>query len=255
MSDAQDYNLGLGNSAPVCIPLNAGGETFNFGTLKLQVGQTGVNVLDTKDTAQVARMYHWRSITKVLGVAHLSARGSCENVKSSVVVADICIEIRGGEQICIKMRGREQFNDAKCVMQSMMQIATELAALQKKAKQQRAVGAPAHKSIEAVPKKKQTSVRTCDCERIPTYLVSDFQGYHAYISRILYRPFLGLASDSALVGHVYLYRRAIHICLHCHVTLQGITLSGLKARNSILALSGVDQGVAQEAWRCAIGPK
>ena len=164
MSDAQDYNLGPGNSAPVFIPLNAGGETFNFGTLKLQVGQTGVNVLDTKDTAQVARMYHWRSIATVLGVAHLSARGSCE--KSSVV-AEICIEIRGGEQICINIRGGEQFNDAKRVMQSMMQIATELA----KAKQQRAVGAPAHKSTEAVPKKKQTSVSETsgDCERIQTY--------------------------------------------------------------------------------------
>ena len=170
MSDAQDYSLaiGPGNSAPVFIPLNAGGETFNFGTLKLQVGQTGVHVLDTKDTAQVARMYHWRSIATVLGVAHLSARGSCE--KSSVVVADICIEIRGGEQICIKIRGREQFNDAKRMMQSMMQIATELAALQKKAKQQRAVGAPAHKSIEAIVKK-QTSVSEDlrNLERIPTH--------------------------------------------------------------------------------------
>ena len=46
--------------------------------------------------------------------------------------------------------------------------------------------------------KKQTSVRTCDCERIPTYLISGFQGYHAYytstivVSCILYRPFLGV---------------------------------------------------------------
>ena len=175
MSDARGCNLGLGNSAPVYIPLNARGETFNLGTLKLQVGQTGVVVVhasDTEDTAQVVRMYHWRSITKVLGVAHLSARGSCENVKSPVVVAEICIEIRGGEKICITIRGREQFNDAKRMMQSMMQIATELAALQKKAKQHRAVGAPTHKSTKAVLKKKQTSVSETsgDCERIPTYI-------------------------------------------------------------------------------------
>ena len=174
MSDARGCNLGLGNSAPrtVFIPLNARGETFNLGTLKLQVGQTGVHVSDTEDTAQVVRMYHWRSITKVLGVAHLSARGSCENVKSPVVVAEICIEIRGGEQICITIRGREQFNDAKRMMQSMMQIATELAALQKKAKQHRAVGAPTHKSTKAVLKKKQTSVSETsgDFERIPTYI-------------------------------------------------------------------------------------
>ena len=172
MSDARGCNLGLGNSAPrpVFIPLNARGETFNLGTLKLQVGQTGVHVSDTEDRAQDARMYHWRSIATVFGVTHLSARGSCE--KSSVVVAEICIEIRGGEQICIKIRGGEQFNDAKRMMQSMMQIATELAALQKKAKQHRAVGAPTHKSTKAVLKKKQTSVSETsgDCERIPTYI-------------------------------------------------------------------------------------
>ena len=76
----------------------------------------------------------------------------------------------GGEKICITIRGREQFNDAKRMMQSMMQIATELAALQKKAKQQRAVGAPAHKPIEAIVKKQTSVSEELRLRRIPTYL-------------------------------------------------------------------------------------
>ena len=51
----------------------------------------------------------------------------------------------------------------------------------------RAVGAPAHKSIEAIVKKQTTvSEDLRNLERIPTYLISDSQGYYKYITHNIF---------------------------------------------------------------------